>query len=67
MGVFLDYWWKAECTEAELVERLERLRVRIQDLGVREVSQVIQPSAPLPKKPRRPRKKKPSDEGPPSR
>jgi hypothetical protein len=30
MGVFLDYSWKAECSDEELVERLERLRGRIQ-------------------------------------
>ncbi len=41
MGVFLDHWWKAECPEDELIERLERLRTRIMALDVRRVSEVI--------------------------
>ena len=41
MGIFLDYWWKAECSEDELVERLERLRDRVAAFDVERVSEVI--------------------------
>jgi hypothetical protein len=41
MGVFLDYRWKAECSEGELVERLERFRARVAALDVNRVSEVI--------------------------
>jgi hypothetical protein len=41
MGVVIYYGWKAECSEQELVARLQGLRDRIQALGVRSVSDVI--------------------------
>jgi hypothetical protein len=41
MGVFLDHWWKAECSEGELVERLERFRARVAALDVNKIGEVI--------------------------
>jgi hypothetical protein len=40
-SLLLYYSWQAECSEDDLVERLERLRGRILDLGVHKVSEVI--------------------------
>jgi hypothetical protein len=41
MSVSISAGWKAECSEAELVEKLKRLRRRIKAMDVRSVSRVI--------------------------
>src|SRR5207245_2241131 len=41
MGVFIDYSFHIECSEAELVERLRRLRRKLCQLPFKSVSRVL--------------------------
>jgi hypothetical protein len=41
MGVFIDYAFRAECSEEELLERLRRLRRKLKKLSFRSVGKIL--------------------------